>query len=162
MSFVKTIRKAPRLLISTTRKIFLRPSEALLLSKMAWWVTVLEFTTRIYSLPHALQLVAGRTLQTEPVIDDRAQQKLANTIDSLLATDVLWFKPICWKRAAVLHRYLSKQGLHTLIVFGVRHEDDGKFDGHAWLEVGGKPILESSPPEYTVTYKFPSQNRTNL
>ena len=65
------------------------------------------------------------------------------------------FKPICWKRAAVLHRYLSQ----TRIIFGVRNDSSGKVTGHAWLEAEGKPILETTPPEYVATYRFPSNER---
>jgi hypothetical protein len=69
------------------------------------------------------------------------------------------FKPSCWKRAAVLHRYLLRNGINTRIVFGVRNENGGKMAGHAWLETDGNPILENSPPEYVVTYSFPSNDR---
>ena len=79
-------------------------------------------------------------------------------IDLLLSADVLMFKPICWKRAAVLHRYLLQNGVMTKIIFGVRNETGGKVAGHAWLEVNGEPILESAPPEYVVTYRFPEPN----
>lgn len=71
------------------------------------------------------------------------------------------FKPICWKRAAVLHRYLSRNGVDTRIIFGVRNEAGGKVAGHAWLESNGKPILENTPPEYVVTYRFPSPEKSN-
>ena len=83
------------------------------------------------------------------------REELARTIDLLLSADVLVFKPICWKRAAVLHRYLSRNGTPTKIIFGVRNETGGKFDGHAWLEADGQPILEKDPPNYVVTYSFP-------
>jgi hypothetical protein len=69
------------------------------------------------------------------------------------------FKPVCWKRAAVLHRYLSINGIATRIVFGVRNETGGNVSGHAWLEANGQPILEQTPPEYVVTYSFPSNDR---
>ena len=69
------------------------------------------------------------------------------------------FKPICWKRAAVLHRYLAQSGVPTRIIFGVRNEADGKVAGHAWLETEDGPILEKTPPEYVVTYRFPSNER---
>ncbi|HET7288167.1 MAG TPA: lasso peptide biosynthesis B2 protein, partial [Pyrinomonadaceae bacterium] len=71
------------------------------------------------------------------------------------AIDFLIFTPVCWKRAAVLHRYLSRSGIPTRIIFGVRNESGGKVAGHAWLEREGHPILESTPPEYVVTYSFP-------
>ena len=87
------------------------------------------------------------------------QARLARTIDLLLATDVWMFKPICWKRAAVLHRYLSRGGTPTRIIFGVRNDPTGNVTGHAWLESEGQPILESTPPEYVATYSFPSNER---
>jgi hypothetical protein len=119
---------------------------------MAWWVAVLSAAARLYSLPRALEIVAGN--QKAPRTD-ATQNDLVHAIDLLLSTDFFIFKPICWKRAAVLHRYLSRSGVSTRIIFGVRNENDGKFAGHAWLEHEGRPILESTPPVYVVTYSFP-------
>jgi hypothetical protein len=119
---------------------------------MAWWVAVLSIAARFYPLPRALQIVAGngKAAGGNSNADD-----LARAIDLLLATDFLIFTPVCWKRAAVLHRYLSRSGIPTRIIFGVRNETDGKVAGHAWLEREGYPILESTAPEYVVTYSFP-------
>ena len=122
---------------------------------MAWWVAVLSVTARFYSLPRALQIVAGSRNGKQHA---QTQEELARAIDLLLSADVLIFKPICWKRAAVLHRYLLRSGIDTRIIFGVRNESGGKVAGHAWLEAKGQPILESAPPEYVVTYRFPSND----
>ena len=135
------------------RKIVSKPGEAWLLLRMAWWVVVLSVTARLYSLPRALQIVAGTT--SRKPIHAETQEELARAIDLLLSADVLMFKPICWKRAAVLHRYLLRNGIPTRIIFGVRNEAGGKVDGHAWLESNGQPILEKTPPEYLITYSFP-------
>lgn len=135
------------------RKAVTKPSEAWLLLRMAWWVAVLSVTARCYSLPRALQIVAGS--QNKTSFDGMTQDELARAIDLLLSADVLMFKPICWKRAAVLHRYLSRNGISTRIIFGVRNEAGGVFDGHAWLESNGQPILEKTRPDYVVTYSFP-------
>ena len=113
---------------------------------MAWWVVVLSVVARFYSLPRALQIVAGNKTRI-----NASENDLARAIDQLLAIDFLIFTPVCWKRAAVLHRYLSR----TRIIFGVRNESGGKVAGHAWLEREGHPILETTPPEYVVTYSFP-------
>src|ERR1051325_316891 len=147
-----TFRKAGRLLSGFTRKSMSSPREAWLLLRMAWWVAVLSVVARIYSLPRALEIVAGNGNGARI---DATQNELVRAIDQLLATDFFIFKPICWKRAAVLHRYLSRSGTRTRIVFGVRNENDGKFAGHAWLEHEGHPILENTSPEYVVTYSFP-------
>lgn len=122
--------------------------------RMAWWVAVLSAMARAYSLPRALEIVAGKQNGGRSV-GALNREELARTIDLLLSADVLVFKPICWKRAAVLHRYLSRNGTPTKIIFGVRNETGGKFDGHAWLEADGQPILEKDPPNYVVTYSFP-------
>ena len=140
--------KLTKMLLRFARKTVTSPREAWLLLRMAWWVVVLSAAARLYSLPRALEIVAGNGKVTRV---DATESELARAIDRLLATDVLMFKPICWKRAAVLHRYLSC----TRIIFGVRNESDGKFAGHAWLEREGHPILETTPPEYVVTYSFP-------
>ena len=123
---------------------------------MAWWIAVLSVTARLYSLPRALRIVAGNGKETVPGQTNQAE--LARAIDLLLSADVLIFKPSCWKRAAVLHRYLLRNGINTRIIFGVRNDVDGKVAGHAWLEANGQPILENAPPEYVVTYSFPSND----
>ncbi|MEN3329430.1 MAG: Transglutaminase-like superfamily [Acidobacteriota bacterium] len=121
--------------------------------RMAWWVAVLSAMARAYSLPRALEIVAGNKNRRSGAALNR--EELARTIDLLLSADILMFTPVCWKRAAVLHRYLSRNGTPTKIIFGVRNETGGKFDGHAWLEADGQPILEKDPPNYVVTYSFP-------
>lgn len=126
-----------------------QPREALLMCRLAWWVVVLSLSARLFSLPRALEIVAGR--QNRTTADPATQEQLARAIDLLLSSDVWIFKPICWKRAAVLHRYLSQ----TRIIFGVRNDSSGNVTGHAWLEAEGRPILETTPPEYLTTYSFP-------
>lgn len=122
--------------------------------RMAWWVVVLSMTARCYSLPRALEIVAGNKNKAGRSSEALDPNDLARAIDLVLSADWLMFKPICWKRAAVLHRYLSRNGITTQIVFGVRN-GSGNVDGHAWLEANGQPILETSPPDYRVTYTFP-------
>src|SRR6185503_8592196 len=149
------ITKTTRLLSRATRKCVSRPDEAWLLLRMAWWVAVLSVTARCYSLPRALEIVAGNPTNDRRPSEAINREELVRAIDLLLSADFLMFKPICWKRAAVLHRYLSRNGTPTRIIFGVRNESDGKVDGHAWLEQDGQPILETTPPDYVVTYSFP-------
>lgn len=155
----KNIVKSCRLLFSISRKFITRPREALLLCRMAWWVGVVSVAARCYSLPRALQIVAGKEHRQASRNAAAIKDQLARTIDLLLSAEVLMFRPSCWKRAAVLHRYLSRQGITTHIMFGVRTESDGRMAGHAWLEAEGQPILESLPPKYVITYSFPSNER---
>ena len=155
VSRIAPMKKFARLSLRMGRKFVSRPREAMLLCRMAWWVTILSATARLYSLPRALQIVAGRTNKNRTSRAAVNEEELGRAIDLLLSANVFIFKPICWKRAAVLHRYLSQGGMPTRIIFGVRNETDGKVAGHAWLERDGQPILETAPPEYVVTYSFP-------
>lgn len=151
-----SFRKIGGLILRGSRKFASQPGEALLLCRMAWWVVVLSVAARWCPLPRALEIVAGRADGKQNSIET---EKLARTIDLLLSADVFVFKPICWKRAAVLHRYLARNGMETRIIFGVRNDRSGKVTGHAWLEADGQPILETTPPEYVATYRFPSNER---
>ena len=148
------MKKLAQLVSSAGHKFVSRPGEALLLCRMAWWIAVVSITARCYSLPRALQIVAGNRSGEHPP-QAINQEELARAVDLLLSANIFMFKPICWKRAAILHRYLLRTGTPTRIVFGVRSEADGKVAGHAWLEEDGRPILETVPPEYVVTYSFP-------
>jgi hypothetical protein len=128
------------------------PTRAWLMARMAGWVFVLSGVVKVLSLPAALQLLSPNARHTEAAL---ANDELATAIDAVLGANFLMFKRSCWKRAAVLHRYLSLSGVPTTIVFGLRKED-GALKGHAWLQSSGEPVLEKRFPAYTVTYSFPS------
>jgi hypothetical protein len=144
------------ILARATRKAISGPSEALLLFRMSAWVLVLSVAVKLFPLPRALRLVSTRTRNTGALSKEETQKRLADLIDLLLKIDLLAFKPVCWKRAALLHRYLALQGISTHILFGIRKEPNGSVSGHAWLESDGEAIVESSAPRYSVTYTFPS------
>ncbi len=129
-----------------------------MLMRMAAWVSMLSLAVKFQPLPAALGLVATpiRT-NTKPV--PGTADRLAHTIDTLLKTKLFCLEPVCWKRAAVLHRYLSLNGIATTIAFGMRKEADGVMRGHAWLEAKGEPILEAEVPDYKVTYTFPAAEK---
>ena len=147
------------LLARGSRKVILKPAESFLIFRMAIWVSLLSLLVKLRPLPRALKLVAAKPRTTPPdsaEVAEETMNRLAHTMDLLLRTDVFVFKPICWKRAAVLHRYLTLSGIDSRIVFGVRRGAQGEVDGHAWLESNGTPILETTAPNYKITYAFPS------
>jgi len=159
LELVNALRKTMRVVFAAARKCLRHPGEAFLLFRMAWWIAFLSAATKFLSLPRALELVSGRESKDRINSNDELPNQLARSIDLLLGADLLFLKPICWKRAAVLRRYLSHNGIPTQIVFGVRKETEGEVDGHAWLERDGKPLLEKKPPEYVVTYSFPCNSQ---
>jgi hypothetical protein len=138
---VTLIRKAPRLILTMGRRVLQQPSEASLVCRLAWWVAVMSIAARCCSLPRALRIVSARTTPSAPEFSKVAQEQLARSLDLVLSADVLMFRPSCWKRAAVLHRFLSLRGVSTRICFGVKPGTAGNVKGHAWLEANGRPIL---------------------
>ena len=149
------IKKAPRLTYAMSRQFVKQPSDALLLCRLAWWVTVTSAAAQCFSLPRALRIVSASTTASKEDFSPEAQEQLARSLDIVLSADLLMFQPVCWKRAAVLHRFLSLRGVATTICFGVKRVET-TVTGHAWLEADGKPILEKERPDYVITYTFPS------
>jgi Transglutaminase-like superfamily len=159
---VQTTNKLVRLVIRGGLKLVRDPGESTLILRMAAWVSILSLLVKLQPLPRALQMVSLRPPRDSGDRMIETEKKLARAIDLLLGANTLIFKPICWKRAAILHRYLALHGIATQIVFGMRQGTDGVVDGHAWLEIAGKPILETKAPNYKVTYAFPSPDVCNL
>lgn len=133
-----------------------RPGEALLVARLALDVASFSVLARVLPLPRSLSLLSPKMTRRDARAVSVSDVRLAELLDALLNLDVLCFTPTCWKRAAVLHRQLALRGRKTRVVFGVRRGESDPLAGHAWLEANGLPIFESSPPEYAVTYCFPS------
>ena len=161
-NMVQPAARVLRLAIRGGLKLVRDPSESALILRMAAWVSILSLLVKFQPLPRALQMVSLSAPRDSRDPSMETERKLARAIDLLLGADLLVFKPICWKRAAILHRYFALHGIATRIVFGMRKGADGAVDGHAWLEIAGKPILETKVPNYKVTYAFPSQEACNL
>ena len=146
-------RQKTVIVVDALRLFFARPRRAWLLSRIAIWTLILSCVARFRPLPTALRTLSGPT--------DRARRgltsdsRLATAVDAVLGINRFVFRPVCWKRAILLRKFLAEQGHPSAVVFGVRNES-GKLTGHAWLESNGSPIHESEKPDYTVTYRYPS------
>ena len=149
--------KAARYARGTWRLLWREPQDFFLLSRMAFCVSAVALLIRILPLPRLFQLLTPRSSRASKGDQKAALSRLGRLIDLLLGTDLLCFTPTCWKRAAVLYRYLALEGIETRVVFGVRLEDEDLLAGHAWLELEGLPVLEKSAPKYLVTYSFPAR-----
>lgn len=136
------------------RKILVKPRESALSARMAIWVIVVSILARLTSLPRAQRIASARIRSTAAQPSETPTQ-LAGAIDSLLRLDVFVFRPSCWKRALVLHRFLALNGIESRINFGLQRNGDGGMRGHAWLEYQGRPFLENEPGNYIVTFSLP-------
>lgn len=134
------------------------PRGAVLALRMAVWIMFISGMVKVFALPRVFTVITPRNrARLEEVELDSANFRMAQLADRLLNLNFLVFTPICWKRAAVLYRYLALYGIRSSVIFGVRKDDGGQLIGHAWLEVEGSPVLEKNPPDYHVTYTFPAR-----
>jgi hypothetical protein len=86
-------------------------------------------------------------------------EQVVSTLDTLLGAKIPGLAPRCWRRAAVLHRYLRLEGVDTQIVFGVTTSGGDLASAHAWLERDGAPIAEAaSVAGYRRVHVFGSSN----
>jgi hypothetical protein len=147
----------PALMICrAARMLFRKPAVALLLFRMAGWVFAVTVMLRFMPIPKVMGIVRPSIKgRVDSGNTELIQARLGQLIDMLLGQKFLSLTTTCWKRTIVLHRFLGLEGIDSRVLFGVRKDVDGRLEGHAWLERDGKPILEGSPPEYTVTYSFP-------
>src|SRR5438132_13344071 len=125
-----------------------------MLLRMAVWVATLSLMVKVLPLPTALRITTPRIKFKVPNDPQAIQDKLARLIDRLLALDLFVFTPTCWKRAAILHRYLALNGLPNRVIFGVRNAQQKILEGHAWLKANDQPILQKIAPTYTKTTPF--------
>jgi len=116
------------------------PREASLLARMAGWTIILSVAARLLPLPKALGIITPR------------RRGLTSLPPARIARLASLVTKNCWKRAALLHRYL---GVDNRVVFGVRRAGQSLLDGHAWVEVDGRPFPEPAPPDYHVTFVYP-------
>ena len=153
-NLTKQLRRTAHVIKQSVTLVYRHPRRALLIVRMANWLVLFTVMMRLLPMPRALQLISA---PVRSGVNDANEKELASAVDALLATDVFVFRPSCWKRAAILHRYLALQGIESRINFGMKKDVDGGFSGHAWLERSGQAIFETTPPDYTITYSFPSQ-----
>src|SRR5215213_8193394 len=105
------------------RLLYRKPSEAIMMARMAVWVVLISIGARTLTLPHLLRVATPRLRRERSIAREELEAGLAHSIDSLLAINLFIFKPVCWKRAIVLQRYLALSGIRTRIVFGVKRAD---------------------------------------
>ncbi|HEX7177615.1 MAG TPA: lasso peptide biosynthesis B2 protein [Pyrinomonadaceae bacterium] len=154
---VKTFIGSTRLCTRAARLVLREPGKALLLARMTAWVGTLSLLIRALPLPMAMRALTPLRRRAPSHADAAIlEARIAELLDMLLAADVLFLTPTCWKRAPVLYRFLALEGIETRVVFGVRKESQGLLAGHAWLEAGGRPLFEKTLPDYKVTFSFPA------
>src|SRR5262245_7895638 len=116
------------------RQLAVRPREAGLRARMAFWVVLMSALARFTSLPRAQRLASVRVRSRSARRASFTPAQLGAAIDSVLGIELFVFRRSCWKRAMVLQRFLSLNGIESRVNFGIQKTTDGTVSGHAWLE----------------------------
>jgi len=152
----RALRRLYETILRAGRFAAREPGSAFVLLRMAFWVAALSLLVRLLPIQRALGLLTPRRRRAPSAHPAEVQRETARLLDLLLAADLWVFTPTCWKRAPVLHRFLALRGVETRVVFGVRRGAEDALDGHAWLEAGGLPVLETTFPDYKPTFSHPA------
>ena len=157
MRWQRRLLRGPRVArdAGVLRRVLLSPAEAVLTARVAWWVLLVSILARLVSLVRVHRFASVRVRRTPKLSASVVPPRLAAAVDRVLAFDTFVFRPSCWKRAIVLHRFLALHGIDSRINFGVQKDLDGSLRGHAWLEHGGEPLLEHHCESYVVTFTLP-------
>ncbi len=131
------------------------PGRVWLMSRMALAYFAVSALARLLPLPRAFAHLSPRL--SSPAADPRKTDAIVNALDTLLTAGIPFIHPQCWRRAVVLHRFLRREGVDTVIVFGVRMEGPRTVEAHAWLERSGQPFAEAAETAaYQRVFEFPA------
>lgn len=129
------------------------PARFWLMARMAAAYFAISVLARLLPLPRAFAWMSPRLRGS----DGRRTHVIVNALDTLLTARVPFIRPQCWRRAAVLHRFLRGAGVDTVIVFGVRTDGARTVEAHAWVERSGQPFAEAADTtSYQRVFEFPS------
>src|SRR5262245_35982076 len=92
--------------LGVIRAVWREPDVGFLALRMASWIVVLSALAPLCSIPRAFRLITPLGRGIFACERRLAPARLAAVLDEMLRLDVAAFTPICWKRAAILYRYL--------------------------------------------------------
>jgi hypothetical protein len=119
------------------------PRRAWLMTRMTVMYFAVTALAGFLPMTRAFELVSPSRLG--PRRSRREAASVVNAMDTVLTAGIPFMRPRCWRRAAVLHRYLALEGVDTQIVFGAITERSQLKEAHAWLEREGLPYAEKAP-----------------
>ncbi len=94
---------------------------------------------RARAFPAAEMKALQRRLSGPHTADEGAVLRLVGKWFTVL--ERIGMRPSCLVRSLVLARVLREEGHDACLVFGVR-SDNGNVEGHCWVAVEGKPVME--------------------
>ena len=65
------------------------------------------------------------------------------------------WKAVCFQRGLALHWMLRRRGIRSVLLYGVRHREDG-LAAHVWVDVGGVTAIGGEEaPGFACLARFP-------
>lgn len=69
------------------------------------------------------------------------------------------WKAVCFQRGLALHWMLRRRGIPSVLLYGVRHRDDG-LAAHVWVDVDGVTVIGGEEaPTFACLARFPPDGR---
>jgi hypothetical protein len=70
------------------------------------------------------------------------------------STRVPW-KAVCFQRGLALHWMLRRRGIRSVLLYGVRQQEDG-LGAHVWVDVDGETVIGGEEaPDFACLARFP-------
>lgn len=132
-----------------------------LAGRIAFWICAVSVLAKFLSLPRALNFISPRRIAPRRAVSDLQMTpyiaRVIGITDRILELNFFVFTPTCWKRAAILYRYLARDYTNVRLCFGARRNKMiDALEAHAWIEINAQAAFEREPPAYFYTYIYPS------
>ncbi len=115
-------------------------------------LTRIEAISLCLLVPPALELVSARRVfgaisrMPKRHGGPTSPESLARAVDRVLGGLPWIWRRTCLRRATVLAALLRREGRVAEVVIGVRRDEAGALEAHAWVRCDGvEPFLESEP-----------------
>lgn len=115
-------------------------------------------------VPPALELVSVRHVfhaisrVGERGGESTSPERLARAVDRVLGRLPWIWRRTCLRRATVLAALLRREGRQAEVVIGVRRDESGRLEAHAWIRCDGvEPFLESEPDRAFAVLRHPTR-----
>lgn len=119
----------------------------LLVAELLAWRLLLPVLKRTMSIGLLTRLMWSRPGKASADADARVRSVLERGGRALLSAN-------CVERSLVLYRVFSRLGMSPVMLLGTRRSGDERLDGHAWVEIGGRPFGESDASDYAALVMF--------
>jgi len=136
-------------------------SDYVLAVRTGAWVLSLPIRLRgrnLHRLVESLHRPAGPASQT-PLDPGRAARIVAR-VCRLRLFDLPLFPGTCLRRSLALYHVLGRMGHPVAIHIGVRKDSGERFEGHSWVTLEEKTLLETNPLErFRAIFTYPRAQR---